>query len=67
MRPMPKVGASYKLSLRIVNHPVEAGYDAATIGDVFTEVVRDEEVTGSKSPLVERCSSRSPGAYNIIS
>lgn len=41
---MPKLGASYKISLRIVNHPVEAGYDAATIGDVFTEVVRDEEM-----------------------
>lgn len=41
---MPKLGASYKITLRIVNHPVEAGYNAATIGDVFTEVVRDEEM-----------------------
>ena len=41
---MPKLGASYKISLRIVNHPVEAGYNAATIGDVFTDVVRDEEM-----------------------
>ena len=41
---MPKLGASYKISLRIVNHPVEGGYDAATIGDVFTEVVRDEDM-----------------------
>jgi hypothetical protein len=41
---MSTLGASYKVSLRIVNHPVEAGYNAATIGDVFTEVVRDEEM-----------------------
>jgi hypothetical protein len=41
---MPTLGASYKISLRVVNHPVEGGYDAATIGDVFTEVVRDEEM-----------------------
>jgi hypothetical protein len=41
---MPTLGASYKITLRIVNHPVEAGYNAATIGDVFTEVVRDEEM-----------------------
>ena len=41
---MPKLGASYKVSLRPVNHPVEAGYNAATIGDVFTEVVRNEEM-----------------------
>jgi hypothetical protein len=41
---LPKLGASYKITLRIVNHPAEAGYDAATIGDVFTEVVRDEEM-----------------------
>jgi hypothetical protein len=40
---MPKLGASYKVSLRLVNHPVEAGYDA-TAGDVFTEVVRNEEM-----------------------
>jgi hypothetical protein len=41
---MPRLGASYKISLRAVNHPVEAGYNAATIGDVFTEVVRNEEM-----------------------
>jgi hypothetical protein len=41
---MARLGASYKVTLRIVNHPAEAGYDAATIGDVFTEVVRDEEM-----------------------
>jgi hypothetical protein len=39
-----KLGASYKISLRIVNNPVEVGYDAATIGDVFTDVVRNEEM-----------------------
>jgi hypothetical protein len=38
------LGASYKISLRIVNNPVEAGYNAATVGDVFTEVVRNEEM-----------------------
>jgi hypothetical protein len=37
------LGASYKIDLRVVNHPVEAGYDA-TVGDVFTEVVRDDEM-----------------------
>jgi hypothetical protein len=41
---MPRLGASYKIGLRIVNHPAEGGYNAATIGDVFTEVVRDEEM-----------------------
>jgi hypothetical protein len=41
---MPRLGASYKISLRLVNNPVEAGYDAATVGDVFTDVVRDEEM-----------------------
>jgi hypothetical protein len=41
---MARLGASYKFSLRVVNHPVEAGYNAATIGDVFTEVVRDQEM-----------------------
>lgn len=40
---MPRLGASYKIQLRLVNHPVEAGYDA-TVGDVFTEVVRDEQM-----------------------
>ena len=41
---MPKLGASYKFSLRLVNNPVEAGYDAAAVGDVFTDVVRNEEM-----------------------
>jgi hypothetical protein len=41
---MTKLGASYNFSLRLVNNPVEAGYDAARIGDVFTEVVRNEEM-----------------------
>ena len=41
---MPRLGASYKMSLRLVNHPVEAGYDAAAVGDVFTDVVRNEEM-----------------------
>ncbi len=41
---MPRLGASYKFTLRLVNHPVEAGYDAATVGDVFTDVVRNEEM-----------------------
>src|SRR5271170_1723601 len=41
---MQRLGASYKISLRLVNNPVEAGYDAETIGDVFTEVVRDEDM-----------------------
>ncbi len=41
---MQRLGASYKISLRLVNNPVEAGYDAETIGDVFTEVVRDHEM-----------------------
>ena len=41
---MPRLGASYKISLRFVNNPVEAGYNAATVGDVFTDVVRNEEM-----------------------
>src|SRR6185436_17598441 len=41
---MPRLGASYKFSLRLVNNPVEAGYDAASVGDVFTDVVRNEEM-----------------------
>jgi hypothetical protein len=41
---MPRLGTSYKISLRLVNNPVEAGYDAATVGDVFTDVVRNEEM-----------------------
>ena len=39
-----RVGASYKISLRLVNNPLEAGYDASTVGDVFTDVVRNEEM-----------------------
>src|SRR5262245_33272593 len=39
---MSRLGASYKIGLRIVNDPVAAGYDATT-ADVFTEVVRDDE------------------------
>jgi hypothetical protein len=41
---MPRLGASYKIRLRLVNHPVEAGYDATAVGDVFTDVVRNEEM-----------------------
>jgi hypothetical protein len=41
---LPRLGASYKISLRLVNNPVEAGYNAAAVGDVFTDVVRDEEM-----------------------
>ena len=41
---MLRLCASYKISLRLVNNPVEAGYDAAMVGDVFTEVVRNEEM-----------------------
>ena len=38
---MRRLGASYKIALRLINDPVAAGYDA-TVGDVFTDVVRDE-------------------------
>ncbi|HEX7289201.1 MAG TPA: hypothetical protein VF532_23655, partial [Candidatus Angelobacter sp.] len=41
---MWKLGASYKVTLRPVNNLVEAGYNPWTVGDVFTEVVRDEEM-----------------------
>ena len=41
---MMKLGTSYQITLRLINYPVEAGYDAAMIGDVFTEVVRDEKM-----------------------
>src|SRR5262249_14852400 len=40
---MARLGASYKIALRIVNDPVAAGHDAA-VGDVFTEVVRNDEM-----------------------
>jgi hypothetical protein len=39
---MSRLGASYKINLRVVNNPVEAGY--SDVGDVFTEVVRNEEM-----------------------
>jgi hypothetical protein len=40
---MWRLGASYKIDLRVVNNPEEAGYDP-TDGDVFTDVVRDEQM-----------------------
>src|SRR5215467_6843177 len=40
---MPRLGTSYKITLRVVNNPVEAGY-TETAADVFTEVVRNEEM-----------------------
>lgn len=40
---MLRLGASYKMALRLVNHPFTAGYDVG-VGDVFTDVVRDEEM-----------------------
>ena len=40
---MSMLGVSYKIALRLVNNPIEAGYDSS-VGDVFTEVVRDEEM-----------------------
>src|SRR4029077_8443178 len=41
---MQSLGARYKFSLRLVNNPVEAGYNAETVGDVFTDVVRNNEM-----------------------
>ena len=41
---MSRLGASYKISLRPVNHPVEGGYNAESVGDVFTDVVRNQEM-----------------------
>jgi hypothetical protein len=41
---MLRLGASYKISIRPVNNPVEAGYNAATVGDVFTDVLRNDEM-----------------------
>jgi hypothetical protein len=41
---MSRLGASYKMSLRVVNDPEAAGYNAATVGDVFTDVVHDGEM-----------------------
>lgn len=40
---MATLGVSYKITLRLVNNPIEAGYDAS-VGDVFTEVLRDDEM-----------------------
>ena len=40
---MPRLGTSYKITLRVVNNPMEAGY-TETAADVFTEVVRNEEM-----------------------
>jgi hypothetical protein len=41
---MTTLGASYQIALRLINNPVEAGYDAEQVGDVFTDVVRNEEM-----------------------
>jgi hypothetical protein len=41
---LTRLGASYQITLRLVNHPVEAGYDAERVGDVFTDVIRNEEM-----------------------
>jgi hypothetical protein len=41
---MFRSGASYKFTLRVVNNPDRAGYDLTSVGDVFTDVVRDEEM-----------------------
>ena len=49
---MTKLGASYQFSLRLINNPAEAGYDAAMIGDVFTEVVRNEEMRNQSFSLM---------------
>jgi hypothetical protein len=40
---MSTLGASYKVDLRIVNDPVQGGYDAG-VGDVFTEAIRNKEM-----------------------
>ena len=45
---MTRLGASYKISLRPVNNPVGAGYNAETVGDVFTDVVRNDEGTSPR-------------------
>lgn len=41
---MPRLGASYKISLRPINNPGDGGYNAETAADVFTEVVHNEEM-----------------------
>lgn len=38
---MSILGTSYKIDLRVVNSPLEAGYQA-TVGDVFIEVARND-------------------------
>src|SRR5262245_56403458 len=40
---LSRLRASYKITLRVVNDPVAGGYDV-TAADVFTDVVRDEEM-----------------------
>ena len=40
---MSTLGVSYKTVLRLVNNPIEVDYDAS-VGDVFTDVVRNEEM-----------------------
>jgi hypothetical protein len=40
---MATLGASYKIDLRVVNDPLAAGYDS-TVGDVFTDVLRDDDM-----------------------
>src|SRR5262245_16357207 len=40
---LSRLRASYKITLRVVNDPVAGGYDV-TGADVFTDVVRDEEM-----------------------
>jgi len=37
------IGASYQVDLRVVNDPAQGGYDA-TVGDVFTEAIHNEEM-----------------------
>jgi hypothetical protein len=39
---MTRLGARYKIEVRVVNNPVEAGY--GDVGDVFTDVVRNQEM-----------------------
>src|SRR5262245_3611500 len=50
---MSRLGASYKIALRIVNDPVAAGYDA-TVSDVFTGWCATRRCATSRS------SSRAP-------
>jgi hypothetical protein len=41
---MLRLGASYKVSLRPVNNPIEGGYSTDAIAEVFTEVIPNEEM-----------------------